>query len=151
MSKIVHGFPLPLFERLFDEPPGEDATMLETLEGMQSSIQRELSRLLNTRSPLPLQDYLEHAHSVVDYGIPDFLCLDTHSGEEMAHFQQLLQIAIERFEPRLTNVQVQLQASTVQVGTTFVRIAADACIEASDRRMEFDIALDTDPRSQQAA
>lgn len=69
---------------------------------------RDLSRLLNTRAPLfgPVPD--RAAHTVLNYGVPDFSSLNPRSDLDAAGLSALIADRISGFEPRLTDIRVTL-------------------------------------------
>lgn len=143
MPEIIQGIPLPLFDRLNLGSPDEAAgVLLDSMDGMQASIRRDLSRLLNARSNLGVERYLEQELTVVDFGIPEVTVLSTRSGEDRNQLEKVLKKAIHAFEPRLINISVRVLESVRRNSRLDVLIAADACLHAEQQRMEFQIELD---------
>lgn len=143
MPEIIQGIPLPLFDRLTLWSPDEAVgVLLDSMEGMQVSIRRDLLRLLNTRSNLGVKRYLAQELTVIDFGIPEVAVLSTRSGEDRNQLEQVLKKAIRAFEPRLTNLSVRVQESVRRNSRLDVLIAADACLHSEQQRMEFQVALD---------
>lgn len=143
MPDIIQGIPLALFDRLANVLPGEGAgVLLDSMDGMQASIRRDLMRLLNTRSSLALERYLEQELTVVDFGIPEVAVMSTRSGEDCNQLEKVLEKAIQTFEPRLMNLSVRVQESELRNSHLDVLISADASLRSEQRRMEFKIALD---------
>ena len=143
MPEIIQGIPLPLFDRLTLGSPDEAVgVLLDSMEGMQVSIRRDLLRLLNTRSNLGVERYLAQELTVIDFGIPEVAVLSTRSGEDRNQLEQVLKKAIGAFEPRLTNLSVRVQESVRRDSRLDVLITADACLHSEQQRMEFQVALD---------
>lgn len=143
MPEIIQGIPLPLFDRLTLGSPDEAAgVLLDSMDDMQASIRRDLHRLLNARSNLGIERYLEQELTVVDFGIPEVAVLSTCSGEDRNQLEKVLKKAIHAFEPRLINISVQVLKSVRRNSRLDVLIAADACLHAEQQRMEFQIELD---------
>ncbi len=109
-KKVAGGRAL-LFERLAgaSDPlaEGEGARPFRIHEGaaLRESVARELRRLLNTRSNLPL-DSRGGELSVIDYGLPDFSSLSALSGDDRERLSALVTRAVAAFEPRLRGVRV---------------------------------------------
>lgn len=103
----------PLFDRLVDlhpRAPGEPRPF-RTLDGkgLLESVRRELERLLNTRSSLPV-DRLEELPelTVLDYGIPDLSAFSAGSPEDHVRLAAVVARAVAAFEPRLTHPRVEV-------------------------------------------
>jgi type VI secretion system protein ImpF len=100
----------PLFDRLIDLHPGSTAEPrpLRTLDrrGLRESVRRELERLLNTRSSLPV-DRLEEreALTVLEYGIPDLSSFSAGDPEDQQRLARVVARAVAAFEPRLREVR----------------------------------------------
>lgn len=142
MSELVKGVPAPLFDRLASDLPAGSGGHLETMEAVQASIGQELRRLLNTRSSLGLSGYASLGDgSVLEYGVPDFSSLSAQSADDMTHLQSALRIAIERYEPRLANVTVELTPAPRRSDLAFVRIGAEAKVGIELRRVDFEMLL----------
>ncbi|KLU24052.1 type VI secretion system lysozyme [Caballeronia mineralivorans PML1(12)] len=103
MSAIANGYPLPLFERLVENA---DASMLGE-DALRQSVARELSRLLNARSRLAMEAFLQSEGTVIDYGVPDFSERSLRSGPDRDAIADAIRHAIKLFEPRLVNVTVE--------------------------------------------
>jgi type VI secretion system protein ImpF len=71
---------------------------------------RDLEDLFNTRRTSDSDDiddeYLEN--SIYAFGIPDFATLNAASADSEAYLRSLVEEAIKRFEPRLSNVDVEV-------------------------------------------
>lgn len=100
----------PLFDRLVDLDPRsfEEPRTLRTLDrkGLRESVRRELERLLNTRSSLPV-DRLEERQdlTVLEYGIPDLSAFSAGSPEDQQRMVSIVARAVAAFEPRLREVR----------------------------------------------
>jgi type VI secretion system protein ImpF len=81
-----------------------------TVEELIESVRRDLEALLNTRQTqgdLP-ELYEELTHSVFTFGIPDVSILSTIALGRDGQLGPLIAELIERFEPRLRDIQVSL-------------------------------------------
>ena len=100
----------PLFDRLTDLDPKSAAEPrpLRTLDrrGLRESVRRELERLLNTRSSLPV-DRLEEREewTVLEYGIPDLSAFTAADPEDQKRLAAWVTRAVAAFEPRLRDVR----------------------------------------------
>lgn len=141
MSELVKGVAAPLFDRLASDPPEQGGGKLESMEALQASIGRELHRLLNTRSCLGLGGYAQGDGSVLEYGVPDFSALSAQSAADMGHLQTALRLAVERYEPRLADVTVEVEASPRAHEIALIRIGAQARVGIEVRRVDFEMLL----------
>lgn len=97
-----------LLDRLLGIHPGGCRLSQEQLK---ESVARDLEVLLNTRSALPpgvLQCYPECARSILNFGLADFAGLSQSSRDDRLRICASIRLAVERHEPRLSNVQVSL-------------------------------------------
>ncbi|QRY77362.1 type VI secretion system baseplate subunit TssE [Pseudomonas sp. PDNC002] len=98
-----YGLP-PLFERLAEQD-GRDAFDLEAL---CASVSRELSRLLNSRSPA------RGGAGILDYGILDWTALQARRDSDRRLLAREIRRAIQRFEPRLELAEVTVEPDPQQ-------------------------------------
>ncbi|HEY0601545.1 MAG TPA: type VI secretion system baseplate subunit TssE [Herpetosiphonaceae bacterium] len=98
----------PLFDRLRTTKSAAEPQPLTTLSRreLHESIRRELSGLLNVRSPLSADRYCSQPLTVLDYGIPDLTSLSTRNGDDAKRLSRFVARAIAAFEPRLEAVEV---------------------------------------------
>lgn len=103
----------PLFDRLVEksrdsEEPRPLRTPLDR-EGLLESVRRELERLLNTRSSLPV-DRLEEREelTVLEYGIPDLSAFSAANPADQARLAAAVTRAVAVFEPRLRSPRVSV-------------------------------------------
>ncbi|SEL22129.1 type VI secretion system protein ImpF [Variovorax sp. YR750] len=144
MSELVKGGVAPLFDRLASPQQSEHArggAHLETMESVQDSIGRELRRLFNTRSPLSADEYAQGSGTVLEYGIPDFSSLSAQNAADLQQLAALLRTAVSRYEPRLTDVSVQVSAAANRHEVALVRIGAQARAGLALRRVDFEMLL----------
>lgn len=109
----ITGARAPLFERLVDEDRGAalEPVPLRVLDraGVIASVTREVGRLFNTRSPHPERLAQPETAWVLDYGVPDFGGSSAASAADRERYATLLAQALQRFEPRLSQVRVTLE------------------------------------------
>ena len=115
----MSGVLMPLFDRLTTplspgEEAGENSKKFYTKSETIASIEREISRLLNTRTGLKSKALEtlakeKNSHGLPGfYGIPDFSSHDGSSQAQWPDLQKICRQAIERNEPRLKNVKVKI-------------------------------------------
>ena len=101
----------PLFDRLVDREPHVPAEPrpLRTLDpqGLRESVRRELERMLNTRSSLPVDELAGRPElTVLEYGIPDLSAFSAGSDEDQVRLAAVVARAVSAFEPRLRQVKI---------------------------------------------
>jgi type VI secretion system lysozyme-like protein len=109
-----------LFDRLVDRDRflKRDLVQQRTLDrrGVKESVRRELEQLFNTRCPIPVHRLTSRPLTVIDYGIPDFSTFTARNHNDRLRLAAILRRAIETYEPRLTNVRVEIDPD---VGSDF--------------------------------
>ena len=99
-----------VLERLMGEegaPPGR-----ASVEQLKDSVARDLEALLNTRTGVAIDAFDAHPEaraSILNYGLVDFAAFCLSSSEDRAAICASLKDAIERHEPRLTEVSAVLE------------------------------------------
>jgi type VI secretion system protein ImpF len=99
-----------VLERLMGQEsalPGRPA-----LEQLKDSVARDLEALLNTRLGVAIDAFDAHPEaraSILNYGLVDFAAFSLSSSEDRAAICASLKDAIERHEPRLTEVVAALE------------------------------------------
>jgi type VI secretion system protein ImpF len=115
-----------------EAPPYPPAVLRE----IRQSVRRDLENLLNTRRiyAVPARDDDPLAMSTVGYGIPDF----TGAAADTQAMLSAIEDAIRRFEPRLKNVRVQMDAGNPSIDRTLrFRIEATLWIEPLQEPVAF--------------
>jgi type VI secretion system protein ImpF len=105
MSGIAGGSSMSMFDRIAEAGTAGDAS-LPPADALRASIERDLARLLNTRSRLTFDLFAEREGTVLDYGVPDFTERSLQSGADRNAIAAAVARAIALFEPRLANVSV---------------------------------------------
>ena len=121
--------PAPLFDRLVDREPQVPAEPrpLRTLDprGLRESVRRELERMLNTRSSLPVDRLAEREElTVLEYGIPDLSAFSAANEDDQRLLAGLVARAVAAFEPRLRGVRVAFER--LEGGQRSLRLRIDA-------------------------
>lgn len=103
-----------VLDRLTDGDPRSSVdpriTYAESLRQFKASVQRDLQWLLNTRRNPDAagSEYKEVSNSLYNYGVPDITSLSRDSLDSRSFLRKQLEDALKLFEPRLTNVQIDL-------------------------------------------
>ena len=101
-----------LLDRLLDELPQSEYERVQFnqygLTEYKRAVFSDVSVLLNTRSVLDVNSFLNSELTVYHFGIPDMSHFVAGNYEQQRLFPLVLEHAIERFEKRLTKVQVTL-------------------------------------------
>ncbi|TWU45191.1 Anti-adapter protein IraD [Novipirellula aureliae] len=138
-----------ILDRLIDLEPDRKTEMpanrTQVLQQMKASVGRDLQSLLNTRCratgwPKGLEQL---SKSLMAYGIPDCVGINTGSREQQEVLRRMIQRAIEAFEPRLMNIQVQLADSNNSADRTLrFRIDAMLRVDPTPEPVAYDSRLD---------
>jgi type VI secretion system protein ImpF len=146
MSELVRGSSVPLFDRLSSAgDPVASRHQLFTPEQLEASIGRELSRLLNTRSRLSLNEFSAAGGTTLDYGIPDTSALSPKSQQDLERLQSAVSQAVIFYEPRLKDVTVKAFPSRRAGAAATLLIAGTVMIGLKLRQLNFELQLDPPP------
>jgi type VI secretion system protein ImpF len=147
MSFLFPGGPIPLFDKLDQRAAtlGHEAGQGLSADGVEASVERELHRLLNSRSRISLSDFADAKLTVVDYGIPDYTALSARSDTDRFQIATAIAYAIAHFEPRLTNTIVTPIGAANGITIALFQIDADLPIANTVRRVRFTLAAETPP------
>lgn len=137
-THITHGALQPLFDRLAYGEPAEPVVL--DVVGLARSVEQELTRLLNTRSPLGMHATVDADHSAISYGLPDFQALGRGSDFDESLLIKALHRTIAAFEPRLTQVEVKLLRSAHSPAPIRIEVSGHIKIEPVVKRVKFEIA-----------
>ncbi|MBI5895763.1 MAG: type VI secretion system baseplate subunit TssE [Desulfobacterales bacterium] len=103
---------LSVFDRLDQEAAfGIIGGALADVEVVRKSVLRDVENLLNTRRCIvkPTESQLYLNRSLYVYGLDDFVAQNPKSAQVQKLLEVTIRDTIEKFEPRLTNVQVALR------------------------------------------
>jgi type VI secretion system protein ImpF len=100
-----------MIDRLID--PNSGGTIARRgygIEQMVDVVRRDLEDLLNTRlSQVAIAPEFEHVRaSVFAFGLPDFTSTNAYTPEQRDSLGRIIEVTVERFEPRLRNVRAIL-------------------------------------------
>ncbi len=138
MSRLIPGGPIPLFDKLDQRAMLADhADQVLDTDGVEASVVRELRRLLNSRSRIPLSVFTDTELTVLDYGIPDYGAHSAQSEADRRRVAAAVRHAIEAFEPRLSDVDVSLIDGAT--GKTIALFCIEATLQVAHavRRINF--------------
>ena len=141
---------LPLLDRLMDPEPDRAAdaplSAAESVERLRRSVHRDLEALLNARRPWrSVPDSTPALRlSPLGYGIPDFTAGAFNDRRQRDALRAEVEETIRRFEPRLTQVQVQLADDGDLLRSTLrLRIDALLRVDPAPEPIVFDTVVDT--------
>lgn len=127
---------VPFIDRLVDINPGEiqESRPFRSMDRhkLKQAVHRDLTWLLNTRTPLPASIFDEKELTVIDYGIPDFGSYSPANAEHLALLAKRITRAISAFEPRLQNVHVIVEPEMADEKT--LNLIIDAMLIADSVR-----------------
>lgn len=125
---------LPLLDRLLDADPEAPAdpplSQGMAIEMLRAAVRRDIEALLNARrrrlSPPP--GYVELPVSPVGYGVPDPTAGSFTEEQRRLAVAREVEATIRRFEPRLTQVRVQLRNSEREAIDRVLRLRIEAVL-----------------------
>jgi type VI secretion system protein ImpF len=104
-----------VLDRLIDDDPRSNVepalTRSQSVRQFKTALRRDLEWLLNARrtiTPVP-EDCDQLPRSVFTFGLPDITSMSKDSRESFEKLARMIQSAIDVFEPRLTDVTVELR------------------------------------------
>lgn len=114
MAISKHKELLPSFlDRLIDAGQADTSgAVVYTLEQMIDTVRADLEELLNTRQAQSLLDcpYPLVKESILGYGLPDLNSIPGATARDSEAIGEHISMLIERFEPRLKNVRVEIDS-----------------------------------------
>lgn len=147
--KPISGARLPLLERLIDQNRFEsrEAQPMRVLDvpGLRESVQRELSRLLNTRRPAPPRQPVESpGRTTISYGVNDFSSVSSDSGADLLKLADDLQATVTAFEPRLQSPIIKLERDMKTPGRALGIIEGHLAVGTVREPVSFVLSVDPD-------
>jgi type VI secretion system protein ImpF len=138
-----------ILDRLIDREPqlSRESVQYRLLNFSQikAAVIRDLENLLNTKSeimPVPAA-YKEVNDSVFVYGLSDFTSHNPKSPSVRHLLRQNIEKTILKFEPRLKNVTVQIEAPNEEVRAVRLRISAVLVLDPVAEPVTFDTYFDS--------
>ncbi|GGF34687.1 type VI secretion protein [Aliidongia dinghuensis] len=140
----------PLLDRLLDAEPDRavdrPASPAESVALLRRAVHRDLEALLNARRPWrTVADRFPALRlSPVTYGIPDFTAGAYNDRQQREVLRAEIEETIQRFEPRLAQVQVRLSDDGNLLRAT-LRLSIDALLRThpAPEPIVFDTMIDT--------
>jgi len=138
-----------LIDRLTDAEPqvprDPPTTPKDSAKAFRDAVQADIEWLLNTRRsivPVP-EAYRELLGSVHEFGLPDVTGIAVNTPAGRAMLRDLIQDALERFEPRLESPVVRIGDVDV-LSTPMVRFQVEAILQMdpSPEHVVFDTVLE---------
>ena len=135
-----------LFDRLVDHDPNSQTEKrpLRTMnkKELYASVNRELSRLLNTRCPFTTEVRQDRERSVIDYGVPDFSSLTPQSIDDQKELGVYIKETIEIFEPRLKELRVHVDEYQKNRKALLIRIDGILTIDSIREPVSFPVIME---------
>lgn len=136
---------LSVLDRLVERPVDDEPHARDwaaSVRQLKALVRRDLEWLLNTRRP-PLAAMggapPEVRRSLWAYGLPDLTSLSADAPEDRAELLRAVQEAVDRFEPRLADVTVEILAGRASHDRDVrLRIAGLLRLDPSPERVVFD-------------
>ena len=137
-----------LLDRLLDAYPEQaldrKLSAAETVSELRAAVHRDVEFLLNARRPWRSVARPALRTSPLGYGISDFTAGAFNDRHERERLRVEIEEAIRRFEPRLTDVQVQVAEDVSPMRATLVlRINALLLMDPVPEAISFDTLIDT--------
>jgi type VI secretion system lysozyme-like protein len=142
----VHGRRALLFDRL---EAGESSTSSEPYRvdewsALRQSVAYEIQNLLNTRLPPGQWEAISEPQTVIDYGIPDFSSLSAASDTDRRTMCEVIARKITAFEPRLSQVRLQLQPDPVNQVSLLGSVEANLIMQSLVQPVSFPLSISTE-------
>ena len=136
-----------ILDRLLDHDPRVDSEPVRdrlSVRQIKDAVVRDLEKLLNTRRQIlvPSPEYHEVHNSLFMYGLQDFTMKNPASPMVKQQLRQVIERTISRFEPRLKNVTVQIEAPGQNARDLRFRITAMLIMEPITEPVIFDTYFD---------
>lgn len=136
---------MPLFDELKASPSQPPHGAAARRRSLKESVRRELERLLNTRVSIPAHQLRQRERTVIDYGIPDFSHLGPKSKSGRVWLEQEIREAVEAFEPRLQDIQVEVTLDPRRPDAMPARISAALVDDGRLEPISFPVLLRPEP------
>jgi type VI secretion system protein ImpF len=147
MNDIQGNIRASLLDRLIDQEPEVSFEPVQyrllDMRQIKALVIRDLENLLNTRLTIyqPPAEFTEINRSVLVYGLKDFTSQSTKSTTLRKTLRQDIERTVARFEPRLRNVKIHLEADQRGNSLRF-RINALLVMEPETEPVQFDTVFD---------
>ena len=148
MSKNPQNILASILDRLIDHEPQVSREPVQqrllSFGQIKAAVIRDLENLLNTKSQiLPVPPALKEVNdSVFVYGLRDFTAQSPKSPSTRHQLRQDIERAIAKFEPRLRNITVHIDAPNQEKQTIRLRINALLVVDPVTEPVTFDTYFD---------
>ena len=136
----------PLFERLLDGGPDCSGTLpggrALDRQGLVLSVERELTRLFNTRLRPGPGGARDDETTVTGFGVPDWGAVNPSSASELLALSEALAGKARAFEPRLQQPRVHLEPDPLNRRRARGHLTALMRLEWALEPVSFTLALD---------
>ncbi len=147
----------PLFDRLIDMDPysSTEPKVLKnyTLPEMRLAVERDISRLLNTRHSQIPHSYHAYVKQLDDkegledfpllsYGLPDFSKYDVEKLSGQISIEYDVVRLIEQYEPRLKDIEVHLQLTSPPRVEVILYVSGILTYDPSEERFTFPVRIE---------
>jgi len=124
-----------LFDKLNNPRTNEPLNTTQNTEALAESILFHLTRVLNTRQGGPMIQ-------PQDYGMVDITEISTRFPDSIADVQKAIRTTIEKYEPRLKNVQVDHIGEGADLQTLKFKITAQLADKKGKDSIYFETVID---------
>ncbi|MCB4359503.1 type VI secretion system baseplate subunit TssE [Quatrionicoccus australiensis] len=141
---MIKGFEPSLFDKLFDDLPLGAVRRRLSLEQLKDSVARDLEALLNTRVVFEESfgdDFPLAVRSVAGFGMSDFAGFSLANIYDRGRICASISSAIAAHEPRLRDVQVDLELHRKAVNALYFSINAVLFVRPAQEPVAFDALL----------
>lgn len=144
-------FQSSLLDKLRDEAPEnkteKDYVKRVNLNFLRQSIKVDLENLLNTKvcwQNVDVKRYPELASSSLNYGLPDFVCMNMVSDNGKSELVGTIEKVIKRYESRFKHVKATILDNKDKTDRT-MRLKIDVILMVDDysEKMTFDTEIDS--------
>ncbi|KAA3653753.1 MAG: type VI secretion system baseplate subunit TssE [Proteobacteria bacterium] len=140
----MKGFEPSLFDKLFDNAPIEASRRRLSIDEVKDSVARDLEALLNTRTLIDdtlAQRFPRAVQSIASFGLNDFSGMSLASVSDRRDICASIKRAIACHEPRLKDIQVDLELDRRSINALFFSIRAVLVVRPAHEPVSFDAML----------
>lgn len=137
---------LSLLDRLIDDAPDDRHEPADDEDSafakLKLGLRRDLEGLLNAKRPHAawLGRTPEISDTVIGFGLPDLSTEDFGTGMVRERIRRMITTCIRTYEPRLANVEVEVEGAPTSSGVRF-RITAVLRFEEAEEAVTYDARL----------
>jgi type VI secretion system protein ImpF len=141
-----------LLDRLLDDDPRNSRDGLlsrpETVRRLKRAVVSDLEQLLNARNSFAdlKPEFVHASRSVLTYGLADFTGLNVTTAAGERQLRDMIETAIQVFEPRLMGVSVTILPASGTDRSLRLRVDARLILEPVSEPIAFDVIMPTETR-----